>query len=755
MILSNIKQFFNKKPIYYIVFFLVLFLFQYDSTFAADNELIKKIETFSSWLLQWVGVLLGLATYLATMFLSPEWINGSIFGLDKYFKDVWILVSNVVYFVFAFVLIWIAFMNIIWKSDDQYQLKQALPKFIIWVIMVPFSWFLVQFILSISAILTVASLSLPFDTFPKHEAAFDDINVPIACTLDLKSIWTDATTATSTDWYIYCEEWNTISVTELIWSDHGAVDSIFWIISIYTYWILSFDAIDDLDKSVASADTTKNVSKTLWDVIVKILFDVLFVLIYAILMITLWLVLMIRGIYIWIYTMMSPVFWLMYFFDKKDWGWDWFFSKFNIKELIALAMVPVYTMLALSFWLLFIYVTWEWMANNPSTEESSVKIWDKWFEIWKFTLNIEWTVWSKIDSAGSFFWQLWAWGLWVVGTLILKIFGIVVLWWTVMAAMRTSEITKTITQPLHDFGTKVWWIVAASPGNLPIFGGQSMKSMWTVAWKYQSHIDSKQVDKAWTFVGKHMKFMDTESVSKTAYMDKAIWRLNNEPNMWAPKYVEELRWILKEMKTPESIIGNKQAQEALTVLAKQSWVSESERKDFKFDTVDKIARVISIIDAKLDDKWASLIWSHNDSSFNGKELSNFMNGLLDWTNWNTNSSNSSWLNVEAGRTPDTIDITVDWANLFTWKQNTAWYTESFTPAWYAELAKYIVQNNFNEEKFTKNIVDKLNIDHNEVDNIKKEISAYIKKDWDEFTLHWVWWQSDSNLDDYFTKNKPE
>jgi ABC-type uncharacterized transport system fused permease/ATPase subunit len=93
--------------------------------------------------------------------------------------------------------------------------------------------------------------------------------------------------------------------------------------------------------------------------------------------------------------------------------------------------------------------------------------------------------------------------------------------------------------------------------------------------------------------------------------------------------------------------------------------------------------------------------------------------------------------------------------LFTWKQNTAWYTESFTPAWYAELAKYIVQNNFNEEKFTKNIVDKLNIDHNEVDNIKKEISAYIKKDWDEFTLHWVWWQSDSNLDDYFTKNKPE
>ena len=79
MILSNIKQFFNKKITNYLGFFLILFMFQYDTTFAAESELIDKIEFFSSWLLQWIGVLLGLATYLATMFLSPEWINGSIF----------------------------------------------------------------------------------------------------------------------------------------------------------------------------------------------------------------------------------------------------------------------------------------------------------------------------------------------------------------------------------------------------------------------------------------------------------------------------------------------------------------------------------------------------------------------------------------------------------------------------------------------------------------------------------------------------
>ncbi|MBT3727351.1 hypothetical protein HOG21_06985 [bacterium] len=58
-------------------------------------------------------MIVALLTYLATIFLSPSWLNGSLFGLNGYFKEIWIRVSNVVYFVFAFLLIWIAFMNII------------------------------------------------------------------------------------------------------------------------------------------------------------------------------------------------------------------------------------------------------------------------------------------------------------------------------------------------------------------------------------------------------------------------------------------------------------------------------------------------------------------------------------------------------------------------------------------------------------------------------------------------------------------
>jgi|GEM_PF-3021839 hypothetical protein len=58
-------------------------------------------------------MILGLMTYLTTVFLSPEWTSGSLFGMTGKIKEIWILISNVVYLIFAFILIFIAFMNIL------------------------------------------------------------------------------------------------------------------------------------------------------------------------------------------------------------------------------------------------------------------------------------------------------------------------------------------------------------------------------------------------------------------------------------------------------------------------------------------------------------------------------------------------------------------------------------------------------------------------------------------------------------------
>ena len=74
---------------------------------------------------------MGLVTSFVTIFLYPGWVNGTMFGLEDYLKIIWIFVSNVVYFIFAFILIAIAFMNIIGKGEGTWELKQAMPKFIV------------------------------------------------------------------------------------------------------------------------------------------------------------------------------------------------------------------------------------------------------------------------------------------------------------------------------------------------------------------------------------------------------------------------------------------------------------------------------------------------------------------------------------------------------------------------------------------------------------------------------------------------
>jgi len=399
----------NTKLSKNIFIFLALFLFSYNSTFAATADEIKDtVSTVAAALLQWISMILALFTYLSTVFLSPAWINGSLFWMNSYFKDIWILVSNLVYFIFAFVLIWIAFMNIVWKTGEHYELKKALPKFIVWVLIVPISWYFIQFVLSISAVLTISWLTLPFETFETYESALDKVKIPKNCTLDLTSVLWEGTWSTSgassSDWFFSCDkewDWAFISITEVTWK-WDAIDSIFWIVAMYTYWIVSVDTLDWLSKE----DMMKNV-KSLWDLIVKIVFDLLFVFIYSILMIAIWLVLMVRGIYIWIYMMISPVFWLMYFFGMKEWLWGWFFSKFTLTNFISLALVPVYTMLALSFWLLFLYVVWSWMSSTTgNVDDSDVKVNENSVTVWQFSLNIKWQI-SKIESSTWLMKEIW------------------------------------------------------------------------------------------------------------------------------------------------------------------------------------------------------------------------------------------------------------------------------------------------------------------------------------------------------------
>lgn len=597
----------NKRYIFVTIAIITVFFLSSESTFAAEDK-AADYTLMVDWILKFLSAALAVLTYLTTLFLDPAWISWSLFWLDIYFKQIWILVSNLVYFVFAFILIWIAFMNIIWKWDDTYQLKKALPKFVIWILIVPFTWFIIRFVLSMSALLTMAALTLPANTFPEFQSRLDEVMIPNNCSIDFGSgTWT-LKWKTNTDWFFECEE-TEIALWDLTkWNWWNS--SVFWVIATYTYWIISIDKLDELNIDEISWGL-----KTVADLLFKLWFDLVFIVVYWILMITLWLALATRWIYLWIYTIISPVFWLMFFFWKKDWWWEWFIKNFSVTEFIALAMVPVYTMLALSFWLLFIFVIWNWMSEWQASINtgwtSFVELTKEWIEIWdwgqKFTLNIQWSLLWSTDAdkkAISLLSEVWSESLWAVWTMIIQLFSIVVLWMAVMAALGASKITAAVTQPIKDFWWQVWWLITKMPTYAPVFpGGQSMSSMWQIARTWTNYFSNKQSDRANDFMKDTWLFWKGNSLKVTSQSEKMSRQFETDKNKLTTEWYNALRDTINSAEDYKDLYWNSSfissLQKALETAKLSSFSAEF--KDFKVEDVKvndpkKTAELLQIFD---------------------------------------------------------------------------------------------------------------------------------------------------------------
>lgn len=158
----------NKKTFLYITFFVMIFFLCREFSFANNWDVQTTQETSSKTAsvfnaaIQFISTTIWMLTNVVSLFLNPGWTNGTWIWIQTHLKDLWIMVSNIVYVIFGFLLIIIAFMNIIWKWD-KWELKQALPKFIIWVLIVPFSWLFVQLVITFSSFLSVSVLMLPYD----------------------------------------------------------------------------------------------------------------------------------------------------------------------------------------------------------------------------------------------------------------------------------------------------------------------------------------------------------------------------------------------------------------------------------------------------------------------------------------------------------------------------------------------------------------------------------------------------------------
>jgi hypothetical protein len=127
---------------------------------ADKDEVWKTILSLLNGLTNVVFSLLTPLLMLAGWLLTPDWVFGEVFGLRPVLHDLWILVSNMVYVVFAFLLVVMAFMNIFAGEKNTWAIKAKLPKLIVGVISVPFTWFFVSGIVSISSVLTASAIQM-------------------------------------------------------------------------------------------------------------------------------------------------------------------------------------------------------------------------------------------------------------------------------------------------------------------------------------------------------------------------------------------------------------------------------------------------------------------------------------------------------------------------------------------------------------------------------------------------------------------
>lgn len=115
------------------------------------------------------------AIIFASWLISPDWTSGDLFELRPTFHSLWVLVSNVTYLVYAILLIFIALATIF--NSEHYGYKAMLPKLALGIILVPLTWWGVQFVISLSTYITASVITIPQETMfqiNKSKCASDD-----------------------------------------------------------------------------------------------------------------------------------------------------------------------------------------------------------------------------------------------------------------------------------------------------------------------------------------------------------------------------------------------------------------------------------------------------------------------------------------------------------------------------------------------------------------------------------------------------
>lgn len=183
-------------------------------------------------------------------------------------------------------------------------------------------------------------------------------------------------------------------------------------------------------------------------------------------------VMLLRMIRMWFYIIFSPLFALRFFLGDKV-GKESPLNSFSFTDFIGLALIPVYVSAALGFGLMFLTVFKDRMYTSTLSSDIITKSTDdqSGFRIFGTTdIEIKVLTGTTEESASNIASVTQDGLAQLLGSLITPILGIIVLWLAVLAAAKSSTITKEAVSGFENAGKMVGDVAKKVPGMMPIPG---------------------------------------------------------------------------------------------------------------------------------------------------------------------------------------------------------------------------------------------------------------------------------------------
>lgn len=269
----------------------------------SEQEMMRSIVNGLNLALDLFTIVVTPAIILASWLMSPDWTTGDLFNLRPVLHDMWVMISNITYFIYAVLLIFIALATIF--NSEHYGYKALLPRLALGIILVPLTWWFVQFIISMATIVTASVINIPAETLAKNIANeqkadpwWGKPSIPIENAFSQKPATTE-------------EKGNTCTVAGQCLSPKqfiGNAGGMYSNLMLYSFAVFKFQDVKKLDKPTPGVDTIYSIVQ----IVHQGLIGAIFFLIYGLLVLALLSVLMMRAIKLWAYAIFSPLFTLRF-----------------------------------------------------------------------------------------------------------------------------------------------------------------------------------------------------------------------------------------------------------------------------------------------------------------------------------------------------------------------------------------------------------------------------------------------------------